>query len=590
MSIGSGGSQSACHYVSYLYMMQGTIAKALTPMEVYDLSPIIHNSKLLFISASGRNSDILFGFDRAIEQEPDILACFCMKEDTPLSKMANKDNRAKVFQFSIPSKKDGFLATNSLIAYFVLLYRAFGYDNLSQLQLKDNDYIKCLDDFAHLISHRNSFTILYSSISQPVAIDIESKFTEAALGNALLTDYRNFGHGRHHWFAKQSESSAIVALITPNDRSLAMKTLDLLPKEIPVLMIESNEVSPLATIELLIKSFYLVSKIGETRGYDPGKPGVPEYGSKLYHLRYGSLLKKGDISTLAIRRKVGSQFFSSMSSSLKEKWKNSQRQFITKVNKAKFRAIIFDYDSTICPESNRFKGLPPQIVEKILMLLENGIIIGIATGRGKSVREVLQNSIPNRYWKDIFIGYYNAAQIGSLSDNIIPSVSPPFGENLVSFEQLLSEYNNDEIFKIEIRPLQVSISQIGRCSDYNMDYIRNVVNDILSKDQFCELKMVESSHSIDVIEKEKVSKLNLYSYIQSKISMSNDILCIGDKGLWPGNDYKLLSTPFSLSVSEVSTNQKECWNLASIGVKNTDATIEYLDKILIKEGYFVIKF
>ena len=56
----------------------------------------------------------------------------------------------------------------------------------------------------------SSFTVRTRGSGQS---DLESKFTEAALGHLQIADYRNFAHGRHHWLAKRSETSAILAFI-----------------------------------------------------------------------------------------------------------------------------------------------------------------------------------------------------------------------------------------------------------------------------------------------------------------------------------------------------------------------------------------
>ena len=81
------------------------------------------------------------------------------------------------------------------------------------------------------------------------AIDIESKLTEAALANSLLADFRNFGHGRHHWFDKKRKNSAIIALVSPEEKELADKTIAQLPKDIPVLQLTTTKTGAAATIE-----------------------------------------------------------------------------------------------------------------------------------------------------------------------------------------------------------------------------------------------------------------------------------------------------------------------------------------------------
>jgi hypothetical protein len=49
-----------------------------------------------------------------------------------------------------------------------------------------------------------------------------------------------------------------------------------------------------------------------------------------------------------------------------------------------------------------------------------------------------------------------------------------------------------------------------------------------------------------------------------------------------------LATEYSLSVDQVSSDPDTCWNLASPGIKNKDATLEYLRAIAVKENFFEI--
>jgi len=67
------------------------------------------------------------------------------------------------------------------------------------------------------------------------------------------------------------------------------------------------------------------------------------------------------------------------------------------------------------------------------------------------------------------------------------------------------------------------------------------------------------------------------------------ILCIGDKGRWPGNDFALLSTRYSLSVDSVSYSPTCCWNLAPVGIRGTQATEYYLSKIKKATGQITLE-
>ena len=68
---------------------------------------------------------------------------------------------------------------------------------------------------------RQTLVVLHGPTTQAAAIDLESKFSEAALGGVQLADYRNFAHARHHWQAKRGDDTGIRACITDDHRELA---------------------------------------------------------------------------------------------------------------------------------------------------------------------------------------------------------------------------------------------------------------------------------------------------------------------------------------------------------------------------------
>ncbi|QEK50687.1 hypothetical protein FYC62_02660 [Pedobacter aquae] len=302
IAVGSGGSLSACYFAEALHQQTGNIAKAITPLEVQSSINIFRKINVLIISASGKNKDILLAFNSIIAQEPNKVISISTKENSPLKTFSAKTSIAENFAFSLSAGKDGFLASNSLVAFFILLCRAYGNETKNLKLASKKVYLEDINRFSKSIIKETTYIVLYSGWSKPVAIDIESKFSEAALGSVLLSDYRNFGHGRHHWFDKRKDNSVIISLINPDDEQLAEKTLQLLPKDIPVLKLNSKNSGAFSTIDLLIQSFHLVDNIGEKQSIDPGRPGVPNYGSKLYNLSYASLLKK--INCLIIKRQL----------------------------------------------------------------------------------------------------------------------------------------------------------------------------------------------------------------------------------------------------------------------------------------------
>lgn len=586
--VGSGGSLSVCYYMVALYQKTGTIAKAITPLEVYYSKEALRGANILFISASGRNTDILFAYKTALLQDPANIFCICMKKNSPLANLCSKSTISKIFEFNNPVGKDGFLATNSLIGFFSILYKLYGGENTSIQLSSQGEFKENLTQFCNLIKPNYTFVVLHGGWGQPVAIDLESKFSEAALADILITDYRNFGHGRHHWFAKRSETSAIVALVTPSEAKLARKTLELLPKNIPTLYIESDSNDAFASIDLLVKSFHLVNHLGEIQSIDPGRPGVPDYGRKLYHLKYASFYPiKSDSKISAIIKKANIQTLQELSEDDLKYWSNAYDSFTSKLSKAKFGSVVFDYDGTLCSGDDRYnKGINLELANRLAEILKRGFLVGIITGRGKSAREALQESIEKKYWKNVIIGYYNGSDIDTLENNDRPDKKGKPATSLKKISDELTECKFPTALSIELKPNQLTI-------EINDKKYSKIVKSIITQKVMLlrmeDIEVLESSHSIDIINKKKASKLNILEYCAEKaneLGIPNACLCIGDKGQWPGNDYQLLSTPYSLSVDEVSGSPNSCWFISEPGSRNTQATLEYLSQLQFNKKSF----
>lgn len=581
--VGSGGSYSAASYVAMLYKQSCGLAVSMTPL-AFDTSSdaIIRDSKLLFFSASGRNKDFLIAFQRGLVVGRGDMAGVCLRESPKLDEIINKCNPDfKKHTFLIPTVKDGFLATNSLVAFFVLAYRCF-------FDAKPSEFVG--EGAGYTLNHAFDFTgvdnfiVLYSNHSEPVAIDLESKFSEAALGSVLLTDYRNFGHGRHQWFDKKSGNSCIVALVNDNDRQLAEKTLGKMPEDINVVRIETHLKTPLATIDLLVKSFQFVSAIGELRGIDPGRPGVPGYGTELYHLNYAKLISDESImqpiKDLAICRKLRLGSKALIPAQDYEAYSKAFDVFVSDLASKSFNLLALDYDGTICnvDRFSRYQDtLEESIARQINKLLSEGLRIAIMTGRGKSMHELLRNSVSREYWSQVYLGCYNGAVIVKLTDDttaIKEVKEAPVDEQLVTLEKELKCYSfNPSIKKYST---QLSFSCIDKQKAYE------ICCEIIFLNKLDRLHIWSSSHSMDIVVSTKASK-------KAVKEISEDVLVIGDRGDYEGNDYEMLSLPCSLSVDGVSRNPYSCWNLAPRDLRGLDVVKYYLRKIkATKQGFKIV--
>lgn len=581
--VGSGGSFSTCVYAADLLTSRGVFAKAITPLELFYANATLRKSNLIFISASGSNTDILFAYKKAIESEPISILSICMRKNSKLATLSVAYSGCTTLGFDPPAGKDGFLATNSLAAYFVLLYRAIAGSSLSKKvpELQDKTY----EPFIKKTDRETSFIILYGSYHHAVAVDLESKFSEAGLAPSLLSDYRHFAHGRHNWFDKQ-KNSAVIALCCPADEKLCHKTLGLLPTNIPQVIISTPINSFEGTIHLLLQSMNLIKQYGKVVKIDPGRPGVPPYGSKIYHLKYDRLVSGPPLrmDELAITRKAKVNHIADLDKKTQATWLTSYKAFKKKLESGKFGSLVFDYDGTLCSPANRYSGPDAEIKKLMIDFVKKGFVLGIISGRGKSLRTDLEKIFKGhpKLMKNIIVGYYNGSDIGSLTDSSKPDKSLPMHPALGVVQEHLAKIG----IMSDPSPNQLTFKS-GTSLEWNR--VRDILlNEIMLLDKD-DITVVESSHSLDVIPRKLASKNHVLEHCSKlcrELGLSEEALCIGDKGQWPGNDYALLANEYALSVGEVSSMPEKGWNLCPPGLRDEKAVAYLFGKMKFYKDYF----
>ncbi|QHC61140.1 HAD hydrolase family protein [Rathayibacter sp. VKM Ac-2760] len=593
VAVGSGGSLSSAHALAQAHRFTtGHSATVLTPMDVVG-AKIDAATSVWLLSASGNNVDIA-GATRALAlREPRQLAAFVGREDSKVASIAASHPYIEMHVFVPPTGKDGFLATNSLFAATALIARAYGAVTTAAPGANALDsaiLLGAADGRSEVVARwrtqlapvlgRDTIIVLHGASTAVGAVDVESKFTEAALGHVQVADYRNFAHGRHHWLAKRAETSAVIALIADEDEEVAARTLALLPAHVPVARIVLPGTATDATITSLLAAFRITQEAGKRRGIDPGDPGVPEFGRKLYHLRPPRARPESRVPGVtgrhaaAIHRKTGRTVTELSQAGDLEAWRVHLRRFERTLATARIAAIVLDYDGTVVDTRVRFDPPSLEMAAELTRLLENGVALGIATGRGKSVRHALQQALPRMLWERVVIGYYNGAVIGTLSDEDTPKQdSAPSAEILQAADALRAHPDISAHTTMEAREHQLTLTGDSAFSEWQLWDIAHGVTSRLAG----EFSVVRSSHSVDVLNS-SASKLRVGKHLR-KAGVRHDILSIGDRGRWPGNDHELLGQPLALSVDECSADPSTCWNLAPAGQRGTAATLHALRSI-----------
>ena len=587
IGVGSGGSYSVACAMNYICRKAGILSTCITPLELCDLTIAARNAVVILFTARGSNNDSRNAYQYLSMLEPKALLTCCMRWNAPIKKMQHNNLHELYYEYRMPIAKDGFLAVESYFSSVVLLARAFeaatgdAFFSLRPMSAWE----KGTFNYALLreVLCRESIIVLHGGITTPAAIDLESKFSEVSLGNINLTDFRNFAHGRHYWISDRRNSTSIIALVGTNEKKIADKTLALLPEEIPVLREDVADDTINGLIHAIRYVFELVWEAGNIKEVDPGSPKVEDFGRKLYHINYNicntsimKMLEKDNISA-GLCRKLNIPL-SQIDQSL---YNFACRKYID-ITTREFKGIIFDYDGTLHDKRGNSK-LEENIFKILNDLLQEEIVVGIATGRGKSVRVELQKVIEQKYWDKVAIAYYNGGVTGALADVTQPDKSRvPFPEEFCTVQKYVEEQDcGFQVDGIDDRnPYQLTVMSANRIE---LDSLRAFIGNNTY------LKVLQSSHSVDIIPPSS-SKNNIFKWFEKSGLDVWDFLLVGDSGHEGGNDYELLSNPFSLSVDTVHKSMESCWNFASMGKRNLEATKEYLDRIEVQgKGRFKLK-
>ena len=569
ITIGSGGSLVAASFAALIHeTVTGRLARAATPLEAITRSPPRDTGALL-LSARGTNIDIR----RAAEILPglgyDAVSAVTTRKGSPLSRIL-MGYGATTHEFDVPGGRDGFLATNSLIATLVLLYRA-------ALSVgEDGDHLAISHPEvtgSETVLANRTLVVLAQGWAAPAAVDFESRFSESALANVTVTDPRNFAHGRHHWLSLHAADTGIVSLETLQTAREAARMLRFLPKNTNVLRVKSATEGPAATIELVRAVMEFTGRVAETRGIDPGRPSVAEFGRRLY--RAGATPYVGSLEAASVSKKRRALFLGPRSNG--DKLTIALREFLQRLKRTPFSGLAVDYDGTLCARDRRFEPLEPDIRDELNRLLDEGIVLGVASGRGNSVYAELRTALHPQYWNRVVVGLYNGAKVVELSEDM-PESTGKIPQSLAAAHSRMRPLQEMLGFEVVVRPHQVSLRprSVTDPSD-----LRTVAIEQLA--DIDDISIVMSSHSVDIIPI-GTSKTAVVEALRSK--RPGCMLRIGDQGAVGGNDFEFLNTGLSLSVDRVSSSLKTCWNLGAPGLAGPTLTLQYFRALHGDRGAF----
>jgi hypothetical protein len=579
VAVGSGGSFTAAEFAARMASHgRSRAASAMTPLEYAHRAAHLGPHAAWLLSAEGKNGDVRLAAAAAMANAQQVLAV-TFKPDSLLAEKLAGQHRARVIGATAPWDKDGYLATNSLLATITLVAR---------LHEAAPDWSRACSRFAAerhtavmpgvlaALSGGARLLVLHGLLGTPCAIDLESKFAESAIGTVQVADLRQFAHGRHVQLTSGGEQFAVVAFVSPDDLNLWATVRSLLPESIPVQSVVLPGAPADAALQGLLATFAFVEVVSAQRGIDPGMPDVPEFARRIHAIEPAALIQQPDFGRL-VNGKVGNLNRKGLSPSALQAAGDA---YIDRLAEARLHGLVVDFDGTCCETANRLDGIDREVTVELQRLLNAGMAVGFASGRGDSLHKELRQRLQPASWHKVTLGCHSGSTVVTLDQPWQTGVLDP-GLRVVADRLAQVGVGRDSGYVVRAHSGQLTVEAKEP----------RLVHEAFLR--ACELvrslegwRVFRSSHSIDLL-CAQADKSNVVGLVARALGVSPDtqILRIGDRGETYGNDSELLCAGLSLSVDGTSIDPQACWLFESHLSTATQRTAAYLAAVVaLPEG------
>jgi len=567
--VGTGGTmalaQLACDLHVGLSQQLGTTA---TPLELMQF-PSLERCGALFFSARAKHPDAQLVLERLSSGDFRPAVLITHRDPTDLTRLGPD---VEAIQIEAPRVREGFLATNSVLAMATHLVQAFGAHVKPEVVLDVDNYI------FPAVQDRPNLLVLYPPRLKAVAVDLETRCSELGIAAVQMTDLRNIAHGRHTGLARRCGETSILLLSDAASDALASRVEAVL-KDVnaPLFRWHADLPSDSACLRLLAASMQAAGRMASEVGIDPARPRVPDFGRRLYNLPIKKLLRRKPEGPVDLKAKAlnAGHIDESLADLFEEAFDTWRRGF----SRQRFGGLAVDYDGTVCATRKR-RDLPTEDMQAaILRVLEGGLLLGFATGRGKSIYNDLRAWVPQHLWSRVHLGLYNGAVRLKLADDL-PDLRTP-DTHMSEIAERVSGGLIGGLTSVDARCGQVSVRAKSNAFFHDLALAR-VIRDLLNEEPAIDAKVVSSAHSVDILASDttKVAVLRDLEAISGRPA-----LAIGDQGQSGGNDFELLAaTTWSISVDRCSADPTRCWRIGRSGRRGPEVLEEVLRQLKLTDG------
>jgi len=418
-------------------------------------------------------------------------------------------------------------------------------------EILDSEYRQIFAKKFATATREDTIFLLHDPRLTPISLLIETSAWESALCAVQRTDFRNFAHGRHVWLGHRPERSFILALTGTETLPAWITIRNAVTTKVRNEQLDFGNCGRFQNALGIIQGLCVVDALGRAVDVDPGRPGIAPFAAEIFESN--SLLDIAARLSPPVRHKRAAVDLHDNPEHRDVDIAAAFHAFLERLRSARFSGLVLDYDGTIVPLSGRFDPPDTEIAIELRRLVDEGMRLAIATGRGGSAGEMLRKIFP-AHQDQIFVSYYNGAFSQMLAVNIDES-KPPSNPRLDRARTWLREFEGIQgpaIFKDSGVQLTIAVSNLANPGDFVQKFRQE-----FNKGE--DLRLCQSSHTIDIclIESCKTSAARKLSLITN--SPLEAILCIGDNGAFGGNDHALLTLPHGVSVGHVCDDPLTCF-------------------------------